>query len=178
MITDDILVPFLRALGERNVRFVVIDIWGANYYARQAGGLFTTQDCDLFLPGDPQNVLYAWGAAASSGFPLYANGEPLDAPRDLYLANRVVERAALVQAVASAGAELDLTLVMAGCTFEAVWNRRHVFRAGDVVIPVAALADIVHSNAATGRPNDRRFLATHAEALRQMADVDDDTTPH
>ena len=42
------------------------------------------------------------------------------------------------------------------------------FGSDDVDIPVARLADIVTSKAAAGRKKDRLFLATHAEAIRQM----------
>ena len=46
------------ALLAEGVRFVVIGVWGANYYTR--GSLFVTQDQDLFVPPDPENLLRAW----------------------------------------------------------------------------------------------------------------------
>ena len=57
--------PFARiaaTLRAKQVRFVVIGVAGANYYARSGGTLFTTQDQDLFLPSDPENLLRAWQA--------------------------------------------------------------------------------------------------------------------
>lgn len=43
----------VAALSTAGVRFVVMGVWGANYYA--AGTLFVTQDQDLFLPPDSAN---------------------------------------------------------------------------------------------------------------------------
>jgi len=42
----------------------------------------------------------------------------------------------------------------------------------DATIPVAGLAHIVQSEAATGGEKDRLFLAAHAEALRGLIEHD------
>jgi hypothetical protein len=63
---------------------------------------------------------------------------------------------------------IDLTLVMAGFEFEAVWRERRDFVDQGVDIPVARLAYIVASKAAAGRPKDRLFLETHKEALAEL----------
>jgi hypothetical protein len=59
---------------------------------------------------------------------------------------------------------------MAGFDFDRVWNERREFVVDSVAIPVARLAHIIESKAAAGREKDRLFLATHAEALRQLLD--------
>ena len=46
--------------------------------------------------------------------------------------------------------------------------RERMFVVDGVEIPVARLTHIVESKAAAGREKDRLFLATHAEALRQL----------
>jgi hypothetical protein len=63
---------------------------------------------------------------------------------------------------------VDLTLVMKDFDFEAVWRERRSFVVDGVDIPVARLLHIVQSKEAAGRDKDRFFLATHAEALRQL----------
>jgi hypothetical protein len=155
------------ALRERDVRFVVIGVWGANYFATLSGTVFTTQDRDLLLPLDPENLLRAWEVCESCGFALWSGPEPLDTPHDRLVAEAVVGRRALVRAVLGE-LQVDLSLVMAGFDFETVWNERRVFVDGGVEIPVARLTHIVESKAAAGREKDRLFLATHAEALRQL----------
>ena len=64
------LAEILRQLAAAGVRFVVIGVGGANYYARAAGGLFATQDRDLFFPPDPQNLLACWQKFLALGWEL------------------------------------------------------------------------------------------------------------
>jgi hypothetical protein len=162
----DPLAAYARALHAAAVRYVVIGVWGANYYAR--GSLFMTEDQDLFLPPDASNLLSAWQAAESLGLALSSQDEPLDQPRDLALARAVVDRRALVTVSDGDQLDVDLTLIMAGFDFETVWPRRRLFQVEGVQVPVAALSDIVASKAQVGRPKDRLFLATHAAALRKL----------
>jgi len=145
----------------------VIGVSGINHYAQTAGLVFTTQDRDLFLPLDSNNELTAWKACRTEGFELWCGDEPLGEPMDRVLAEQVVSRRALVRADGH-GLLVDLSVVMAGFTFDDVWSRRRIFKVGRVAVPVASLKDIVASKAAAGRPKDRLFLATHEEALREL----------
>jgi hypothetical protein len=164
----DPFVELLRALKATEARFLVIGVWGANYYAHAGSVVFETRDRDLFLPPDPANLVKAWDACVAARFSLWAGEEPLDQPRDLWLAERVVERRALVRAIDQGGLEVDLSLVMAGFEFETIWKERRLFQVEGVEVPVARLSQIVASKAAAGRQKDRLFLATHEEALRQL----------
>lgn len=158
----------IAELAARGVRFVVIGVAGINYYAAGPGALFTTDDRDLFLPPDPENLLRAWQACEASGLSLWSGNEPLDMPRDRFIADAIVARRALVRATDERELQIDLTLVMGGFEFEAVWNERRTFMVGSTEIPVARLSHIVQSKAAAGREKDRLFLATHADTLKQL----------
>jgi hypothetical protein len=164
----DPLLPLISALGERAVRFVVIGVSGANYWAHSGSVVFSTRDRDLFLPLDPDNVVRCWEACEAVGLHLLSGREPLDSPRDRWLADRVVERQAAVRATDKAQLEIDLTLVMKGFDFETVWNDRRMFRVEGIDVPVARLLHIVKSKHAAGRDKDRLFLATHREALEEL----------
>jgi hypothetical protein len=158
------------ALNQAGVRYVVIGVAGANYWARSGHTLFTTKDFDIFLPADIGNVASAWQAAEACGLDLFCGDEPLDRPRDSFLAERIVERRALVRATDGRGLDVDISLVMAGFDFETVFAGRRTFLVEGVPVPVARLRDIVASKAAAGREKDRLFLAAHAEALRALID--------
>jgi len=158
----------IRALNERNVRFVAIGVWGVNLYARDVSHAFVTRDTDLFLPAAPPNLLEAWRACEDVGLELLSGREPLDMPRDLFVARAVVERRALTSATDGGDLLVDLTLVMGGFDFETVWAERRLFKLGDVDVPVARLTHIAQSKAAAGRPKDRLFLETHKEMLADM----------
>jgi hypothetical protein len=162
----DPFTSLVAALHAAHVRFVLIGVWGANFWARSASTVFTTQDYDLLLPLDADDVLRAWRVCEQAGLRLWVGDEPLDEPRDLALARRVVDRRALVRATDGRTLDVDLTLTMSGFDFETVWRDRRSFRAEGIDIPVARLRHIVESKAAAGRPKDRLFLATHEEALR------------
>ncbi|MBI2834371.1 MAG: hypothetical protein HYX76_08095 [Acidobacteria bacterium] len=164
----DAFLALVRALQHRAVRFILIGVAGADYFAHSASVVFTTQDRDLFLPPDPDNLAAALEACESFGLSLWSGAEPLDAPRDRWLVDRIIERGALVRATDRRGLDVDLSVVMAGFEFEAVWNERRIFVVEGVEVPVARLAHIVASKAAAGRDKDRLFLATHAEALRTL----------
>ena len=168
----DPFVRLVRALLGVEVRFVVVGVWGANYYARSGSTVFTTADRDLFLPPNSENLLRAWSACESTGMALSAGNEPLDLPRDLALARAVVARRGLTTALGEDGLEVDLGLVMSGFDFDAAWDERRTFVVDEVEVPVARLAHIVTSKAEAGREKDRLFLATHAEQLRRLIDDD------
>jgi hypothetical protein len=164
----DKFAQLVSALQADDVRFVVIGVSGANYWARHAGMQFSTKDRDLFLPPDPDNELRAWRVCERNGLTLWCGDEPLGGPKDDFLANAVVERRMLVTAIGTPDLVVDLSLVMAGLDFDEVWANHRDFEVDGVTIPVASLRDIIESKRIANREKDRLFLATHAEALRQF----------
>ena len=158
----------MRSLHEEGVRYCMIGVWGANLHAENAGMVFTTYDRDLFIPRDAPNLAKAWDACERAGLELTCGREELDRPRDLWLAERVVEQRALTRAHGPDQLLIDLTLVMGEFEFEDVWPARREFVSEGVPVLVASLAHIVASKAQAGRPKDALFLETHKEALRDL----------
>lgn len=76
------LAPIGRALSARAVRYVLIGVSGANLYGPGGQAVFTTEDFDLFLPPDADNLVKAWAACEDAGLALWLADEPLDRPRD------------------------------------------------------------------------------------------------
>jgi hypothetical protein len=162
------IVPLARELASRDVRYVLIGVSGANLYAPQGQGAFATRDHDLFLPLDAMNLVEAWASCDAVGLDLWSGSEPLDRPRDQWLAERVIEKNALTRATGPNELLVDLALVMRGFDFDAVWNERREFRIDGVPVPTARLLHIIESKQATGRDKDKLFLATHFDALQQL----------
>ena len=169
----DKFARLVRAFHQAPVRFLVIGVWGANYYAHSGAMLFTTQDRDLFMPPEAGNLNTAWAVCESQGFSLWSAGAPLDSPHDEELAKRVIEHRATTRASDGSGLDVDRSLVMEGFEFDAVWAERRIFVVDEIEIPVARLAHIVASKTAVGREKDRLFLATHAQALEDLLPKDD-----
>jgi hypothetical protein len=141
------LGPVAEALNSRSVRYVLIGVYGANLYAPGGQSVFITDDADLFLPLDADNLVRAWNACDACGLDLWLGSEPL---------------------------QLDLALAMTGFDFETVWKERRLFLVQGVELTVARLQHIIRSKHATGRDKDRLFLATHRDALEQLLKRDPD----
>ena len=162
------LARLAQALGARSVRFLLIGVGGANQYALGGADSFMTQDQDLFLPLDADNLVGTWAACEATGLELWSGSEPLDKPRDRWLAERIIERRASTRTTGAEELFVDLTLVMSGYDFETVWAARRVFIIEGVELPVARLLHIITSKHAAGRDKDRLFLATHRAALEEL----------
>lgn len=168
--------PFPRLIARlesNNVRFVVIGVSAANYYARSAAEIVATQDRDLFLPLDAPNLLRAWETGRVAGYELRAGNEPLGEPVDLRLAEQVIARRATTSAIHPHGVAVDFTLEMAGFDFTTVAKEHRVFRVEGVEIPVARLAHVVESKSRANRPKDRLFLEIYRERLQGLLDDDE-----
>jgi hypothetical protein len=161
------LAPLTAALAAESVRYVLIGVAGANLYGPGGQAIFITDDFDLFVPSDPDNLVRAWQAVDAVGWELTSGSELLDRPRDRWLAERVVERRALTR-VRGPELAVDITLVMASFEFETGWRERREFIVDGTRLPVARLLHIITSKSAAGREKDRLFLATHKDALEQL----------
>ena len=166
--TTSPLAPLCAALGAQSVRYLLIGVSGANLYAPSAGAVFVTQDYDLFFPLDPDNLQRAWAVCEEQRLELWSGNEPLDRPRDGWLAEQVVARRALTRVTGPGDLQVDLTLVMKGFDFEHVWQERRTFVVEGADIPTARLLHIIESKHAAGRDKDKLFLATHRDALEQL----------
>ena len=76
----DPFTGLVAGLHAARVRFVLIGVWGANFWARSASAVFTTQDYELLLPLDPDDVVRAWRVCEQAGLGLWCGDEPLDEP--------------------------------------------------------------------------------------------------
>ncbi|MBM3819205.1 MAG: hypothetical protein FJW14_09370 [Acidimicrobiia bacterium] len=162
------IAPLARELARRNVRYLLIGVAGANLYAPRGQGAFATRDHDLFLPADADNLVAAWASCDALGLDLWSGDEPLDRPRDRWLAERFITRQALTRITGPGDLLVDLTLVMAGFDFQTVWSERREFQIDGVPVPTARLLHIIESKQVAGRDKDKLFLATHLDALRQL----------
>jgi hypothetical protein len=143
-------------------------VYGANLFAPGGQAVFPTADADFFLPLDPDNLVRAWEACGECDLELWLGPEPLDRPRDRWLAERVVRTRSVTRVRGIPDQDVDLTLVMAGFEFDAVWTERRAFLIDGAEIQVASLQQIVSSKYQADRPKDRLFLATHHDALEQL----------
>ena len=91
----DPFAPLGRALASRAVRYLLIGVSGANLYTHPAASRFVTDDDALLLPPEPENLVQAWAACDDARCELWSTDEPLDRPRDRWLAEQIIERRTL-----------------------------------------------------------------------------------
>ncbi len=58
------LAPLAAELAARAVRYVLIGVSAANMYGPHGQAVFITNDFDLFLPPEPENLVRSWEACA------------------------------------------------------------------------------------------------------------------
>ena len=67
------LSPRGRELARRSVRYVLIGVSGANLYGPGGQAVFVTDDIDLFLPPDTDNLVQARASCEDAGLVLWLN---------------------------------------------------------------------------------------------------------
>jgi hypothetical protein len=164
-------VEALRALRDEGVRALVVGVFGIKFHTAQRGPVLFTDDCDLLLPAEVDQLTRAVRTLRALGCEISAGGEPLPDEDPVVLAGIVRNRACA--RAASDRVSFDLPLEIAGGSFEELWSRRRSFRLGELEVAVAALPDLLRSKTLANRPKDRLFLETYRTALEAIADEPD-----
>lgn len=155
-----------QRLESAGARYLIVGTFGVNLFADTKSQRWATEDCDLHLPPDPQNLALAMRALRELGYDIEAGGEPLVDEDPLILRN-VVAFGARVLAQREE-VRIDLPLQIAGPPFEELWARQRRFVVEGVPLRVASLADIVRSKELADRPKDRLFLESFRAELREL----------
>ena len=145
----------LRALERHQVRYVVIGGVGATLH----GSPLPTRDTDI-CPEPSDSNLERLSAALRE---LDARIRALDAPAGLpFTCDAAFLRQMKLLNLTTAFGDLDLSFEPAGTRgYEELEPRSVRYDLGDgVVVPVAALEDIIRSKEAAGRDKDRQTLPT------------------
>ncbi|MGQ0553167.1 MAG: hypothetical protein ACT4PU_08090 [Planctomycetota bacterium] len=152
-----------RVLRQLGLPYLVIGAYGVNLFVTHMGRKINTQDCDILLSRDADNLRQVLEALAAEGFTFHAGGERLPSP-DPVILEGIVRAGACVHATLGQ-AELDLVLFAAGLDFHELWPRRVRLSVADEVVNVAPLEDLLRSKEAAGRPKDKYFLEVWREVL-------------
>jgi hypothetical protein len=145
----------ISILGAAPVRFLLIRT-GTGNLASPDGTVVRAHYHELFLPPDPDTVLRVWQGCEEAGLELWAAGEPLGAPLDLWLAEHVVAGRVLVRATDRKGLLVDLSLLVEGFEFEALWTERRSLAVDGVEVSVPRFEPV--PSGARDRPEIRSLL--------------------
>lgn len=167
MAFHDAYEKILKKLGQEGVRYVVIGVFGINYYADDPGNMFLTQDCDVLIESTRTNVLAALKTLSAEGYSLESNGEPLSGI-DSWLAGKIVEHRAVVTGKKDRILRIDLVLDGGKIPYREWFNNKMVFRAGKSKIYVGSLPQLIQAKENSNRDKDRKFLALYKIQLKEM----------
>ena len=156
----------LRRLNKTKVNYVLIGVSGINYYVNDPGDLFSTQDCDVLIKPEPKNLLLALKALESDGFKLETNREPIG-PVDLWLAKRMVEQAATINA-RKEGLRIDIVCSAGKIPYKDWFKTKRNFHIGKMRIPVGGLTQLLRAKENSDREKDRIFLKLYKVKLKDL----------
>jgi hypothetical protein len=162
----DPYVDVCRHLEEAGIRYLVIGVFGINFYAQQVGEVITTGDCDILLPAELRTLRNALETLVSMGFELEAGSEPL--PKlDSALLKGILRTRAVVRAERE-DARFDVCTQAAGAAFRELWEAQREFSVEGVRIRVAPLQGLIDSERTADRLKDRLFLEQHKEMIGML----------
>lgn len=161
--------PYLEAcsrLEQAGIRYMIVGVFGINFYAQQMGHIITTADCDILIPAEIFFFQKALDALTSLGFVLEAGGEPL-LDLDQALAEHILRARAVVVAE-RVDARIDLCTQIAGTDFRKLWRRHRQFLVEGIEIRVGPVRGLVESKRSADRPKDRLFFEQHKEIIEKV----------
>lgn len=161
----------LGRLGRKKVKYLLIGVSGINFYAEDPGRIIATQDVDILLKPATANVLAALEVFEEAGYRLESNGEPL-AGVDRWLAQRILERRAVVTAVKDEALRVDLVTDGGGIPFQEWEESRRLFKIEGVNVPVGDLIRLLRAKQNAGRDKDKKFMALYKLQIEEMLRAD------
>jgi hypothetical protein len=162
----DPYIDLCRRFENAGIRYLIIGVFGINFYAEQVGQVVTTGDCDILVPAELSTLRKALRTLITMRFVLQAGNEPLPKP-DRTLVQGILRARAVVRAERP-DARVDLCTQIAGTGFQKLWETHREFVVEGVRIRVGRLQDLVKSKRTADRPRDRLFLEQHKEIIENM----------
>jgi len=162
----DAYVEVCKRFAEEGVRYVIVGVFGINFYAQEVGEIVTTADCDILIPAEFPILRKALQLLADMEFALEAGGEPLPT-LDPVILKGILRARAVVRADRD-DARVDLCTRIAGVRFSELWENRRVFVLEGVNIHVGRLQQLIKSKRTANRPKDELFLEQHKEVIQSM----------
>lgn len=162
----DPYVEVCRRLEDESVQYLIVGVFGINFYSQQAGQIITTADCDVLLPAEFATLEKALATLWHMGFTLEAGGEPLPELDPSTL--KGILRARAVVCAERPDARIDVCTQIAGATFQTLWRSHREFVVEETPIRVGPLQGLVKSKRRADRPKDRLFLEQHKEIIDSL----------
>ena len=154
--------PYLEILKKLNVsgiKYVVVGLFGINFYSDSAATSFSTNDLDVFIDPTVDNVKRSCHCLKEMDMNLsFKTGkETVKEYSDKDLLTVVRERKVIV-ASDQYGIVVEFLLQISGLTFSEINNNAKIFNVEGIPVRVGKLEDLLLSKRIAGRKKDKLFL--------------------
>ena len=149
----------LKKLNTSGVRYVVVGLFGINFYSDSAVTSFATNDLDVFIDSSIDNVRKCCSCLKDRGMSLSfkADKENMKEYSDEDLL-AVVRGRKVIVASDPYGIVIEILLQISGFAFTEINNKAKIFNAENIPIKVGRLEDLLLSKRVAGRKKDKHFL--------------------
>lgn len=156
-------VLFLDGLWRARVPYVLVGVTGLNYYARDPGEAYGTQDIDVFVKPERRALRLTYQEAKKAGFDITHDGKPVRGP------DQMAQLAGSVCPILLIYPDIYLTVDVLQCatgmTFDEFHSGHSVFKTAGSAVRVASLRNILKSKKLAGREKDITFLNVYKTDL-------------
>lgn len=154
---------FLDGLWRARVPYVLVGITGLNYYAKDPGEAYGTQDIDVFVKPESRALRLTYQAAKKAGFEISHDGKPVRGP------DQMAGLAGSISPILLISPDIYLTVDIlqsaTGMTFDDFHRGHHIFKTAGSAVRVASLRNILKSKKLAGREKDITFLKVYKTDL-------------
>ena len=162
-VVKDPYQTLINHFNRQGVAYVVVEMAGINYYAKNASEMFSTLDYDVFLQPTLHNVekavqcLEALGVTLSSRMGIFKG-------TDL---KQVVRQRMTLVATTEEGIMIELLLKISGYPFSELAKDAATFTVQGIPVHVGRLSKLLRSKRLANRPKDRQFLQRYRFLLEE-----------
>lgn len=152
-------LEILKKLNASGIKYVVVGLFGINFYSDSAAASFSTNDLDIFIDPTVDNVKKSCNCLKELDMNLcFKTGkETVKKYSDKDLLTVVRERKVIV-ASDQYGIVVELLLQISGLTFAEINNNAEIFNVESAPVRVGKLEDLLLSKRIAGRKKDKLFL--------------------
>ncbi|MCK5160588.1 MAG: nucleotidyltransferase [Candidatus Aureabacteria bacterium] len=152
-------LEILKKLNASGIKYVVVGLFGINFYSESAATSFSTNDLDVFIDPTVDNVKRSCNCLKELDMNLsFKTGkETVKEYSDKDLLTVVRERKVIV-ASDQYGIVVELLFQISGLTFAEINNNAKIFNVEGIPVRVGKLEDLLLSKRIAGRKKDKLFL--------------------
>ncbi|MCK9554416.1 hypothetical protein M0R36_01150 [bacterium] len=157
----------LKNLNKEGVRYVVVGLFGINFYSKSAENSFATNDLDIFIEPVVENVKKCCRCLKRIDMNLSVKEDENNmkeyADKDL---RDIIRNKKVIVASDPYGIVIEILLQISGLSFSEINNNAEIFNVENIPVKTGSLRDLLLSKKIAGREKDKLFLKRYESELK------------